>query len=72
MSTQCLCSLLFNLLSLPSLSERSTHRVDRDGDLVIADISLGGFREFHESTDYDGIVDDWEQNGAELCEKVEY
>ena len=57
---------------MPSLSERSTHRVDRDGDLVIADIGLGGFREFHESTDYDGIVDDWEQNGAELCEKVEY
>ena len=42
----CLCSLLFNLLSLPSLSERSTHGVDRDSNLAIEDSSLGGFREF--------------------------
>jgi len=54
------------------LSKRSTHGVDRDSDLVIADVGLGGFREFYESTDYDGIVDDWKQNRAELCEKVEY
>jgi len=38
----------------------------------MADVSLGDFREFHESTDYNGIVDDWKQNGAELCGKVEY
>ena len=34
-------SLLFNLPSLPSLSERSTRRVNGDGDLAIEDDDLG-------------------------------
>jgi len=37
---------LFNLPSLPSLSERSTCRVDRDGNLAMEGDDLGGFREF--------------------------
>jgi len=34
-------SLLFNLPSLPSLSERSTRGVNGDGDLAIEDDDLG-------------------------------
>jgi len=37
--------LPFNLLSLPNLSERLTHRVGGDGDLAMEDDALGGFRE---------------------------
>jgi len=59
---QCLCSLLFNLPSLPSLLERSICGVDGDSDLVIEDDDLGGFREFRESAVCGGFVDDWGQD----------
>ena len=65
-------SLPFNLPSLPNLSERSTRGVDGDGDLAIEDDVLGGFRELREGTVCGGVVDDWEQGGAELCEEAEY
>ena len=64
--------MLFNLPSLPSLLERSTHRVDGDGDLVIEDGHLEGFRELWDSAVCGGVVDDWGQDEAELCEEVEY
>ena len=72
MSIWYLHSLLFNLLSLPSLLERSTHGVDGDGDLAMEDNDLGGFREFQESMVCGGFVDDWGRDGAELYEKTEY
>jgi len=46
--------------------------VDGDGDLAIEDDVLGGFRELREGTVCGGVVDDWEQGGAELCEEAEY
>jgi len=52
------CSLPFNLPSLPSLSERSTHGVDGDGHLAMENDDLGGFREFRESAVCGGFVDD--------------
>ena len=72
MSIQYLHSLPFNLPSLPSLSERSTCRVDGDSDLVIEDGCLEGFREFQDGMVCGGVMDDWGRNGVELCEKVEY
>jgi len=36
-------SLPFSFPSLPNLSERSTCRVDGDGDLAMEDDALGGF-----------------------------
>jgi len=52
--------------------ERSTHGVDRDGNLAMEDGGLRGFREFREGTVYGGFVDDWGRDRAELCEEVEY
>jgi len=51
-------SLPFNLLSLPSLSERSTRGVDGDSNLAMENDDLGGFREFQESVVCGGFVDD--------------
>ena len=65
-------SLLFNLPSLPNLSERSTHGTDGDGDLEIEGDVLGGFRELREGAVCGGVVDDWEQGRTELCEEAEY
>jgi len=52
--------------------ERSTCGVDRDGDLAMEDSHLEGFREFWDSAVCSGVVDDWGQDGAELCEEAEY
>ena len=71
MSIRHLCSLLFNLLSLPSLSERSTHEVDGDGDLTMENGCLEGFWELWDSVVCGGVVDDWGRDGAELCEEAE-
>ena len=71
MSIRRLCSLLFNLPSLPSLSERSTRGVDGDGDLTMENGCLEGFWELQDSTVCGGVVDDWGRDGAELCEEVE-
>ena len=46
--------------------------MDGDGDLVMEDGCLEGFREFRDGAVCGGVVDDWEQDGAELCEKAEY
>ena len=72
MSIQCLRSLLFNLPFLPSLSERSTCGVDGDSDLVMEDGRLEGFREFWDGAVCGRVVEDWRQDGAELCEEAEY
>ena len=56
---QRLCLLLFNLLSLPSLSERSTQGVDGDGNLVIKDGCLEGFRKFQDGMVCGIVVEDW-------------
>jgi len=40
--------------------------VDRDGDLVIEDGCLEGFREFQDGVVCDGVVDDWGRDGVEL------
>ena len=72
MSIWHLHSLPFNLPSLPSLSKRSIHRVDKDGNLVMEDDDLEGFRKSQESAVYGGFVDNWGQDKAELCEKAEY
>jgi len=39
--------------------ERLTHKVDRDGDLVIEDGRLEGFREFWDGAVCGRVVDDW-------------
>ena len=65
-------SLLFNLPSLPSLSERSTRGVDRDGDLTMEDGRLEGFWELRDGAVCGGVVDDWGRDRAELCEEAEY
>jgi len=52
--------------------ERSTHRVDGDGDLAMEDDALGGFRELREGAVCDGAVDDWGQDGTEFCEETAY
>ena len=72
MSIRHLRSLPFNLLSLPSLSERSTRGVDRDGDLTIENGRLEGFWELRDGTVCDRVVDDWGRDRAELCKEVEY
>ena len=54
-----MCSLPFNLLSLPSLSEKSTCRVDGDGDLTMEDSRLEGFWELWDGVVCGGVVDDW-------------
>jgi len=46
--------------------------VDGDGDLAMEDDVLGGFRKLREGAVCGGVVDDWEQDGAEPCEKAEY
>ena len=69
---QRLHSLPFNLPSLPSLSERSTCGVDKDGDLMIEDGRLEGFWELRNGVVCGGVVDDWERDGAELCKEAEY
>ena len=46
--------------------------MDRDGNLVMEDSGLWGFREFWEGMVYGGFVDDWGWDGAELCEEAEY
>ena len=71
MSIQRLHSLPFNLPSLPSLSERSTYRVDRDGDLMMEDGRLEGFWEPRDGTVCGGVVDVWGRDRAELCEEAE-
>jgi len=58
LSIQRLHSLLFNLPSLPNLSERLTREVDGDGNLVIEDDALGGFRELQEGAVCGGFVND--------------
>ena len=63
---QYLHSLPFNLLSLPSLSERSTHGVDGDGDLTMEDGRLEGFWELQDSAVCGRVVDNWGRDGAEL------
>ena len=72
MSIQRLCSLPFNLPSLPSLSERSTRGVDRDSDLVMENGRLEDFRELQDGAVCGRVVDDWGRDGTELCKKAEY
>jgi len=72
LSIRHLRSLPFNLLSLPSLSERSTRGVDGDGDLTMEDGCLEGFWELQDGTVCGGVVDDWGRDGVELCEEAEY
>jgi len=43
-----------------NLSERPTYRVEGNGNLVMKDDGLGGFREFQEGAVCGEIVDDWE------------
>ena len=64
MSIRRLRSLLFSFPSLSNLSERSTHRVDGDGDLAMEDDALGGFRELREGAVCDRAVNDWERDGV--------
>ena len=71
MSIQRLRSLPFNLLSLPSLSERSTCGVDGDGDLTMEDSRLEGFWELRDGAVCGRVVDDWGREGAELCKEAE-
>jgi len=59
LSIQRLRSLPFNLLSLPSLSERSTCGVDRNGDLMMEDGCLEGFWKLWDGAVCSGVVDDW-------------
>jgi len=42
--------------------------VDGDSDLVMEDSYLEGFREFQDSAVCSGVVENWRQDGAELCE----
>ena len=72
MSIRHLRSLPFNLLSLPSLLERSTCRVDGNGDLTMEDGCLEGFRELQDGAVCGGVVDDWGQDRVELCKETEY
>ena len=65
-------SLPFNLPSLPSLLERSTYGVDRDGNLAMENGCLKGFREFQDGAVCGKVVKDWGQDGAELCKEAEY
>ena len=58
LSIRRLRSLPFNLLSLPSLSERSTCGVDRDGDLAMEDGRLEGFKELQDGVICGRVVDD--------------
>jgi len=52
--------------------ERSTCGVDRDGDLIMEDGHLEGFWELWDGAVCGGVVDDWGQDGAELCKEAEY
>jgi len=72
LSIQRLRSLLFNLLFLPNLLERSTYRVDRDSNLAIEGNVLGGFRKLREGVVCGEVVDDWERDRAEPCKEAEY
>jgi len=58
LSIQHLRSLPFNFPSLPSLSERSTCRVDGDSDLTMEDGRLEGFWELRDGAVCSGVVDD--------------
>jgi len=40
--------------------------------LVIENGHLEGFREFQNGVVCSGVVEDWGQDGVELCEKAEY
>jgi len=55
---QCLHLLPFNLPSLPSLLERSTCRVDGDGDLTMKDGYLKGFWELRDGMVCSRVVND--------------
>ena len=46
--------------------------MDGDGDLAIEDGRLEGFREFRDGAVCGGVIDDWGQDRAELCEEAEY
>jgi len=54
------------------LSERSTHRVDEDGDLAMEGNVLGGFRELQEGAVCGGVMDDWGRDKVEPCKEAEY
>jgi len=45
--------------------------VDGDGDLTMEDGHLEGFWELQDSAVCGGVVDDWGQDRAELCEEAE-
>ena len=72
LSIQRLRSLPFNLLSLPSLLEKSTCGVDGDGNLTMEDGHLESFWELQDGVVCGGVVDDWGQDRAELCKKAKY
>jgi len=46
--------------------------VDGDGDLTMKDSRLEGFWKLRDGAVCDRVVDDWGQDGAELCEEAEY
>ena len=46
--------------------------MDGNGDLAMEDSRLEGFREFRNGAVCGGVVDDWGQDGVELCKEVEY
>ena len=71
MSIWHLRSLPFNLLSLPSLSERSIRGVDGDGDLMMEDGRLEDFWKPRDGAVCGGVVDVWGRDRAELCEEAE-
>jgi len=52
--------------------ERSTCRVDGNGDLTMEDGCLEGFRELQDGAVCGGVVDDWGQDRVELCKETEY
>jgi len=52
--------------------ERSTHGVDKDGDLAMEDGRLESFRKLWNGMVCGGVIDDWGQDRAELCEETKY
>jgi len=46
--------------------------VDGDGDLVMENDALGGFRELREGAVCSGAVNDWRRDRTEFCEEAVY
>jgi len=46
--------------------------VDEDGDLTMEDGHLESFWELRDGTVCGRVMDDWGQDGVELCKEAEY